>query len=677
MAIDYVRNIISSGYNLSKINDNFVKIEQALQDGLSRSGNGPNQMLADLDMNDNDIINVKLISAQDISINGNDVIGILESAEAAVVAASLAASEAEASASSASSDAASASNSATDAAASAQEAADLVATIAPGLDGKLDKIGGTVTGEVDFNTASIDFLSDGYGIKFPGNASILGLTSALTYRGKGIDGRHLFRDNEDVDVLDLRRDRLRFYGWKLDEAVTFQTIAEAQAYVPWTAPEAIRTMFYDSNKVSGGGGIYTKVASQPSHDGKFSLTTRQGVTVWYELFSPEAECHPEQFGARRNGSVDDGPAFNKAAVYLNAMAGGVVKTMPGEYRIGTSVQSQTGVVFQGAALRRTTLRSPSAGTSGGFFFFGVGLTGVGVKDFLILGDRGTASVNQNANAISFSQCNHVVVTGNELQNIRGTGIFIGSIAGTEARGTYVLGNVIKNAYWGICAFKGASDIYIDSNRIETCQSNGILVDDATNGDNPGNADVTTRPASCQRVFVTNNRVYNACAVDFGAAINFAGVTVGLIQGNHIERVGASAGGWGINISSGQDGWFLSQIITVAGNTIWEVYGNGLNMQGGAICSITGNVFVNIDASAGSGASFIYCIPNTSANNNATIKNIISGNHFNGITARSQVGITLASGVTDTWIGLNNYAGCTTEVNNLGGTTNKKAAYVNA
>ena len=68
MAIDYVRNIISSGYNLSKINDNFVKIEKALQDGLSRSGNGPNQLEADLDMNSNDILNVATISATDFTV---------------------------------------------------------------------------------------------------------------------------------------------------------------------------------------------------------------------------------------------------------------------------------------------------------------------------------------------------------------------------------------------------------------------------------------------------------------------------------------------------------------------------------------------------------------------------------------------------------------------------------
>ncbi len=73
MAIDYVRNIISSGYNLAKINDNFAKIEDALVDAVSRSGTGPNQMEADLDLNSNDLLNVNQIDAERFVLNGVEV----------------------------------------------------------------------------------------------------------------------------------------------------------------------------------------------------------------------------------------------------------------------------------------------------------------------------------------------------------------------------------------------------------------------------------------------------------------------------------------------------------------------------------------------------------------------------------------------------------------------------
>jgi hypothetical protein len=73
MAIEYVRDVIASGYNLSKINDNFAKIEQALQDAISRSGVGPNAMEADLDLNSNDLLNVKNANVESLILNGQVV----------------------------------------------------------------------------------------------------------------------------------------------------------------------------------------------------------------------------------------------------------------------------------------------------------------------------------------------------------------------------------------------------------------------------------------------------------------------------------------------------------------------------------------------------------------------------------------------------------------------------
>jgi hypothetical protein len=58
MAIDLTLNNISSGYNLSKFNENFTAIETAFQDALSRSGTTPNSMNASIDLNGNDLLNV-------------------------------------------------------------------------------------------------------------------------------------------------------------------------------------------------------------------------------------------------------------------------------------------------------------------------------------------------------------------------------------------------------------------------------------------------------------------------------------------------------------------------------------------------------------------------------------------------------------------------------------------
>lgn len=70
MAVDLNLETISSGFNTSKINTNFQRIDNALQDALSRSGENPNQMGADLDLNGNDILNVENVDTASLTIDG-------------------------------------------------------------------------------------------------------------------------------------------------------------------------------------------------------------------------------------------------------------------------------------------------------------------------------------------------------------------------------------------------------------------------------------------------------------------------------------------------------------------------------------------------------------------------------------------------------------------------------
>ena len=65
---------ISSGYvSTDKLNNNFDLIEEALENTVSRDGTTPNQLQADLDLNSNDLLNVKSINTETLSINGNQV----------------------------------------------------------------------------------------------------------------------------------------------------------------------------------------------------------------------------------------------------------------------------------------------------------------------------------------------------------------------------------------------------------------------------------------------------------------------------------------------------------------------------------------------------------------------------------------------------------------------------
>ena len=86
----------------------------------------------------------------------------------------------------------------------------------------------------------------------------------------------------------------------------------AASYNPDAAPNKIRTAGYASAG-DGGGALYKKVVSEPSHAGKFSITLSDGVTVvWYEI--AEKTVTPHMFGARGDGDFAGGGSDDTAAV---------------------------------------------------------------------------------------------------------------------------------------------------------------------------------------------------------------------------------------------------------------------------------------------------------------------------------------------------------------------------
>lgn len=130
MAIDFIPNTISSGYNLAKLNENFTKLQTALADGLSRSGGSPNSMGANLDMNGYNIMNVNVIDAMSFTINGGtDLQTYLDQAAASAAASAASATSASGYATTASGYANTALTYSNNAAASAAEAATSAASI--------------------------------------------------------------------------------------------------------------------------------------------------------------------------------------------------------------------------------------------------------------------------------------------------------------------------------------------------------------------------------------------------------------------------------------------------------------------------------------------------------------------------------------------------------------------
>lgn len=70
MAVSTNISNIGSGFSRVPINTNFQNIQASLEDALSRTGVGPNQMETDLDMNSNDILNVNQIDTTVLLVEG-------------------------------------------------------------------------------------------------------------------------------------------------------------------------------------------------------------------------------------------------------------------------------------------------------------------------------------------------------------------------------------------------------------------------------------------------------------------------------------------------------------------------------------------------------------------------------------------------------------------------------
>jgi len=74
MAKQPVVNTISSGYaSQSQLNENFSNIQTSFNNTLSLDGSTPNAMQANIDMNNNDIINVSAIY-----VGGVNVLNVLD-----------------------------------------------------------------------------------------------------------------------------------------------------------------------------------------------------------------------------------------------------------------------------------------------------------------------------------------------------------------------------------------------------------------------------------------------------------------------------------------------------------------------------------------------------------------------------------------------------------------------
>src|SRR3546814_5958960 len=135
----------------------------------------------------------------------------------------------------------------------------------------------------------------------------------------------------------------------------FDTLANAEAYTPDTAPTFIDVAGY-SAPGDGGGAVYRKVGAEPAHEGKFSVTLADGETVvWYEL-APVGPITPQKFGAKADGVFAvDGAVTAADTTFTSATAAFAAADVGKLIKVG-------GAGASGATLI-TTIASVNSGTS--------------------------------------------------------------------------------------------------------------------------------------------------------------------------------------------------------------------------------------------------------------------------------------------------------------------------
>lgn len=98
----------------------------------------------------------------------------------------------------------------------------------------------------------------------------------------------------------------------------------------------------------GGSALYKRVASQPSHSGKF----QSADGAWWEL-TYTMYVNAASFGAKPDttSTFDSAPALNAATDFLVAKGGGFLDLNPGQFWIGAEVALKSRVVIRGAGRR--------------------------------------------------------------------------------------------------------------------------------------------------------------------------------------------------------------------------------------------------------------------------------------------------------------------------------------
>lgn len=266
--------------------------------------------------------------------------------------------------------------------------------------------------------------------------------------------------------------------------------AEADDTLP-TAPEAITTNGY-ATAGDGGGALYKKVASEPSHAGKFSITLSDAVTVvWYEL--AEIHVHAKMLGLVGDGSDEAAGLNSLFALGKNGSATlEYNKTYGYDPSVGIEIVGPVRIQTNGSSFVETTANTEYAVTLSGngieadrlaFDFVGADTDRYNEKGITVNGDY------HNIGSIRLTAANSRTGANGSTYNA----IVVGPEAGTLSKGVRI--GCIETANWDRPVFlQRLEDWWVGRIECDTYRR-AVYIKDCIDGEIASGQTSTTSPSA--------------------------------------------------------------------------------------------------------------------------------------------------------------------------------------
>jgi len=403
--------------------------------------------------------------------------------------------------------------------------------------------------------------------------------------------------------------------------------------VVWAAPLQVGITSANQTTASDGSsgslfttvqGFITRLLSSAGSAIVGFIQAGTGAVVRWVQDKLRERVSPEDFGAKGDGTTDDGPSVQLAINYLNSVGGGVLEFTPGKnYFINSQINFCDNLTLRGYGAKLTIGRG-FAGINRPAFknFSGTDFTSPGTrlasKNITVLGfevdgqDAGTAGASiANANMHGAVFCVGGWTAGSGVDGFRVRDCIMYSFAGAGAMAwkssnVDISENRFKNFFSNVGLSMGAP---IDCHELDTASINGNKINHTASGYSWHGIVILDWDAGSKNVTCKNNTITN---LNQGDGISCEGnSTDNLTNGIFADNIILNCAGDGIGVDR-------CVKVTVHHNTIENISGMGVLFTETQYSTITDNTVTTC------GLGGIVC-------RSGIVRSVVSNNTISGVT----------------------------------------------